>query len=524
MPSEYNWQQEFFVVNGSVSIRNNITMADIERYKGKEEGLQEIDDLFPIGEDMVLNFGKKQGEINMVLLVPKTESRSNQDEVTINKVMANRLKEPFLINTLSSHFNKRNANNIKRLKIRYDVFSYDTDELLMSGESEKISDSANKDHGVLDFTHTVPPSSCERGGRKVFMRSLGQIAAEVEPRFQLFDSDGVKRLKDIEHILVQPNDPRFPEIKNVMTLKEMMIFITPAQPEGVVEKIVMNKWRMKVVGFRPSDRFESRTGFPFQYVPHDYYEPCIHCNMDTDGYSLPVTLPAPIQPARPGVRKRNMSDFKTKITTKKAKMSQRNDSPEVEILSDSPSPSSTPSLLSPTLSSSDVPPLQEPSQRLQTYFLQRLNEPGPSVPSSPPAAPLSPSELIIDTSPSPAPAPSSLYTSSQSLDPESGKVSVIKSNLNARKSPVSGTPQHSNKKLIALLTSNKVMPVSSLKASKDPCQKEENSSDQTQTNSYTSPQDKMQSSSLSPTASFRPLPKLIPINRLEQTGNIEDKS
>ena len=39
VPSEYNWQQEFFVVDGSVSIRNNITMADIERYKGKDEGL-----------------------------------------------------------------------------------------------------------------------------------------------------------------------------------------------------------------------------------------------------------------------------------------------------------------------------------------------------------------------------------------------------------------------------------------------------------------------------------------------------
>ena len=174
VPNEYNWRQEFFIVNGSVSIRNNITMADIERYKGKDEGLQEIDDLFPISDDMVLSFGKKQGEINMVLLVPKTESRSHQEEVTINKVMANRLKEPFLIDTVSSHFHsKRNANNMKRLRIRYEVYSHETDELLMSGESEKISDSANKDHGVLDFTHAVPPSSCERGGRKVFMRSLG---------------------------------------------------------------------------------------------------------------------------------------------------------------------------------------------------------------------------------------------------------------------------------------------------------------------------------------------------------------
>ena len=148
-----------------------------------------MDDLFSLGPDMVLNFGRKQEELNLVLLIPKTETRAHQEEVTINKVMANRIPEPFLIDTLAGHFNKKNSNNIKKLRIRYEVFALDSapEQLLMSGVSGKISDSASREHGILDFTHATPLSSCERGGRKVFVISQGQIAPDVEPRFQVRD-------------------------------------------------------------------------------------------------------------------------------------------------------------------------------------------------------------------------------------------------------------------------------------------------------------------------------------------------
>ena len=318
----------------------------------------------------------------------------------------------------------------------------------------------------------------------------------------------------MEHILVQPNDSRFPDAKNVMNLKEMMIFISPAQPEGVVEKIVINKWRIKVVGFRPSDQFESRTAFPFQYVPHDYYEPCIHCNMDTDGYSGQASLPTPIQPARPGVRKRNMNDLTFSPVKKPKSTPSKDDPPEVEVLlSESPSPSTSPTLMSPSLPSSQPPSL------LQSYLLDRLKAPLESI--SPPLtktdhclispdAPGSPdSPLIIDTGPShslpvlPAPSPASVYTSSQTQDPGPGKVSVIRSILNSRKVC---SPQHqSNKKLIALLTA----PLSSQKClSQDPSQNQK----ETQKTSYTSPQTSLHSLSLSPSQASRPLPELIPIN------------
>ena len=121
--------------------------------------------------------------------------------------------------------------------------------------------------------------------------------------FQLFDEYGF-RLEDKEYLLRQPVDPRYPEDKNVTALKEMIIFITP--PQGNIELILTKRWKIKLVGIRTSDGYESNTKFDFNYVPDDFYDPCIFCNLKPDGYSLPATLPTPISPARPGIRKRKM--------------------------------------------------------------------------------------------------------------------------------------------------------------------------------------------------------------------------
>ena len=97
---------------------------------------------------------------------------------------------------------------------------------------------------------------------------------------------------------------RYPDQKNVIVLKEMIIFITPKQNN--IEMILRNKWKIKLVGVRSSDGFESITKFNFDYFPDDYYVPCIFCELQPDGYSLPAKLPVPASPARPGIRKRKM--------------------------------------------------------------------------------------------------------------------------------------------------------------------------------------------------------------------------
>ena len=210
-----------------------------------------------------------------------------------------------------------------------------------------------------------------------------------------------------------------------------------------------------------------------------------------------------------------MNDSKLLSAKKpKSNTNQISETPEVELLSESPSPNPSPSL-----------PCSPPVSLLQSYLLDRLQAPSSCDP--PPVSPsltktdhkclISP--LTTPDAPSHSlpvvPVPNGhLYTSSQSPDP--GKVSVIKSILTSRKVG-SPEPQQTNKKLIALLTS----PLSSQKVlSKDPSEKE----DQDCSSGYTSPQDKLHSLSLSPSAMSRPLPELIPLNGLgPPPTDIEDK-
>ena len=298
IPNYKNWKQELYVINRTVKIRNFITEVDESRYPDIQP-LAKVDDMFLVGEDMVLNLGRGQEELNMVVLIPKTESRSAEKEVTINSVMADRVNDPDLVEQLVSNFNKKSSNNIKRLKLRLEVFSFQTNQLLMVGYSNAICDSSSKEHGILDFTEINVKSCCGRGGRKIFMISQGLLAQDVQPRFQLFDKTG-NRLEDLEHLLSQPSS-------DITILKEMIIFIAPEQKN--IEEIFSAGWEIKLLGQRTSDNMESSTKFSFQYFPHDFYDPCIFCSVKPDGVSsLSSCLPSPISPAKPGIRKRKMED------------------------------------------------------------------------------------------------------------------------------------------------------------------------------------------------------------------------
>ena len=170
IPNHKNWKQELYVINRTVKIRNFITEVDESRYPDIQP-LPKVDDMFLVGEDMVLSLGRGQEELNMVVLIPKTESRSAEKEVTINSVMADRVPSSDLVEQLIANFNKKSSNNIKRLKLKLEVFSFQTNKLLMVGYSNPICDSSSKEHGILDFTEINVKSCCGRGGRKIFMIS-----------------------------------------------------------------------------------------------------------------------------------------------------------------------------------------------------------------------------------------------------------------------------------------------------------------------------------------------------------------
>ena len=228
-------------------------------------------------------------------------------EVTINSVMADRLGKPELVEQVLTNFNKKSSTNIKRLKLKFEIFSLHSNTLLVEGFSNSICDSSSKEHGILDFTEINVKSCCGLGGRKIFMISQGLLAQDVEPRFQLFDPEG-NRLESMEHLLNQP-------ARDITILKEMIIFIAP--PQDNVELIFSNNWEIKLLGVRASDNMESSTKFSFQYFPHDFYDPCIFCLVKPDGVtSTSSSLPAPISPAKPGLRKRKIEDGESKEYSK----------------------------------------------------------------------------------------------------------------------------------------------------------------------------------------------------------------
>ena len=64
----------------------------------------------------------------------------------------------------------------------------------------------------MDLIDAGPLRSCSNGGRKVYMLFESQIAEDVEPIFLLYDQNG-RRLDEMDHILTQPNDLRYPNVK-----------------------------------------------------------------------------------------------------------------------------------------------------------------------------------------------------------------------------------------------------------------------------------------------------------------------
>merc|ERR1711915_21744 len=182
-------------------------------------------------------------------------------------------------------------------------FSLATNQLLGDNVSKPIFDTASKAHGAMDLYDATPLRACAEGGRKVVMIAEFGLAKDVEPRFQLYDSQGV-RLKDQEELLAQPNEQ---SQKLVMIMKETIVFITPRQPHA--ELIMRNQWKVKLVARRTSDGLVSRTKFPFQILPHDYYSTCVFCDIDPDKEEPGQATIVPMREvARPGMRKRKMSE------------------------------------------------------------------------------------------------------------------------------------------------------------------------------------------------------------------------
>jgi hypothetical protein len=309
VPNLQHWQQELLLVDGYVFIRNKASAVDESRYPDIKR-IRDEDKLFPIGAEMTIKLGKGIGELNSIILMPKTEKRSSPEDVSLKKLLESRAKDPDVVKLLMGAYTGRHSINLHKLRLRVEIYGLKTGVLITSGVSGVIFDTASKIHGAMDLSDATPLRSCSQGGRKVVLMSEFGLARDVEPYFQLYSATGDRLTNEEVEYLAQPRDQPG---KTVSVSKETIVFITP--PQEHAELILQNQWEVKLVAKRKSDGLFSKTKFLFEIVPHDYYTTCIFCHLDPDKRMEGRASLAPKRDhARPGLRKRRMSETEAKYS------------------------------------------------------------------------------------------------------------------------------------------------------------------------------------------------------------------
>eukprot|EP00092_Neocalanus_flemingeri_P004366 GFUD01004696.1.p1 GENE.GFUD01004696.1~~GFUD01004696.1.p1 ORF type:complete len:733 (+),score=113.15 GFUD01004696.1:104-2302(+) len=309
VPNPHHWQQELHIVNRSVLIKNKTSDDDLPRYDKISE-IPEMDHVCTLKNDMVLHLGKKSTELNLTIIIPKTQERSASGDLTINKIVKDRISDPDAIKSIIEYYRKKALPDSKKAKIKMEIYSLESNILLSSELSSTIFDKGSKHHQPIEFCHVFPLRGCALGGRKVIMVAENPIPKDVVPKFFMYDYEG-KRIEEMDRFLIQPTDTKNPDNKLVSVMKETIIFITPPQPN--IEMIMKNGWTIKLAGVRLSDGCESPKKYIFNYVPSDYYKPCIFCDFKGDGHDGNATLPEPSEISKTGkIKKIKPEKIKTR--------------------------------------------------------------------------------------------------------------------------------------------------------------------------------------------------------------------
>ena len=328
VPNCHHWKQEFHIVNKCVRIKNKTSEADLSRYDKIFE-ITEMDDVCEVKDDMILTLGKRSTELNLVIILPtKTkEKEESGEEFSVKSVISDRISDPDVLKTVLQYYRKNKGVDSRIVKIKVEIFSLESNNLLLSHLSGLIFDTGSKHHQALQFCHVFPQRGCARGGRKVVMISENTLTSDIIPIFLLFDKDG-KQIKEKDHFVIQP----FPG--NISILKEALILITPPQPH--IEVIMNQGWSVKLVGVRKSDGCESQK-FSFNFVPHDYYDPCIFCSLKPDGLDGKPMLPSPggsnknvgrKRKAEPNVKTKDNKNLQTRKQTDVLHLEDSNSDPD----------------------------------------------------------------------------------------------------------------------------------------------------------------------------------------------------
>jgi len=268
VPTKVHWRQNFEIQGDKVSVINTTSELDVEKDGVTKRKVPAKDVVTEMRNNTII-LGSAKEHLNLVFLKPK----QTKCDATITSVLGDRLgiSNEQILEQYKKHFvGKLGGINLMKIRVKVSFFNAAQDLICSSISPQTVVDNGNKKIGCMDIWDCWPRQSSPSGGRKVVMISEYDLADDVVPRFEVYDSDGNHR-PEVEDYIVQP-------IKSASTMaikNTTIIFLTPAQPNlGMIESQIGN-FSLKLVAHRQRDGMTSKA-FAFKYT-----DSCDH-RMDGD--------------------------------------------------------------------------------------------------------------------------------------------------------------------------------------------------------------------------------------------------
>ena len=196
VPTKIHWRQEFEIQGNKVFVINRTSELDEGRWQVPAK------DVVTEMHNNTITLGSSKEHLNLVILRPK---QSNCD-ATITKVLGDRLE---ISRDEAEQYKKHfvgDQGGINLMKIRLKVTFYNAVGVLIcsSISPQTVVDNGNKKIGCLKLYDCTPRKSHPSGGRKVIMTGEYNLADDVVPRFEVYDSDGNYR-PDVDDFIMQPS-------------------------------------------------------------------------------------------------------------------------------------------------------------------------------------------------------------------------------------------------------------------------------------------------------------------------------
>ena len=267
VPTKVHWRQNFEIQGDKVSVINTTSELDVEKDGVTKRKVPAKDVVTEMRNNTII-LGSAKEHLNLVFLKPK----QTKCDATITSVLGDRLgiSNEQILEQYKKHFvGKLGGINLMKIRVKVSFFNAAQDLICSSISPQTVVDNGNKKIGCMDIWDCWPRQSSPSGGRKVVMISEYDLADDVVPRFEVYDSDGNHR-PEVEDYIVQP-------IKSTSTMaikNTTIIFLTPAQPSlGMIEAQIGN-FSLKLVAHRQRDGMTSKA-FAFKYTDS--------CNHRMDG-------------------------------------------------------------------------------------------------------------------------------------------------------------------------------------------------------------------------------------------------